>query len=73
MRSNKILWRCCVIAVVLIIAVTLSPLVTKAGKMEPFFLGMPYTLWLGMLMTIFLVVLTYLGGIFISKDEEGEK
>ena len=72
MSYKLILWRFCVIMVFLFAIITLSPLVTKTGKTEPFFLGMPYTLWLGILLTIILVVLTFIGSLVIPKDEEGE-
>ena len=73
MRNNKLLWKCCVIAVVAVIVITLSPLVIKTGKTNPFLLGLPYTLWTGILMTILLVFLTFIGGIVMPKDGEGEE
>ena len=73
MRNNKFWWRLCVIAVLLIVVTTLSPLVIGKGKTEPFFLGFPYTLWMGIFLTIFLVVLTYIGGIVLPDEEEDER
>jgi cytochrome c biogenesis factor len=72
MKNNKFLWRSCVVAVALIIVATYSPLVMKVGKIEPFFMGMPYTLWLSILLTVLLVVLVYIGGMAMPNDEEGE-
>ena len=73
MKNNKFLWRCCVIAVVVIIVITYSPLVIRTGKVDPFLLGMPYTLWLSMLQTILVVIMVYIGGIVMPNDEEGEQ
>ena len=73
MKNNKLIWRSCVIAVMVIIVIILSPLVSKSGKTFPFLFGLPYTLWLSILLTFLLVVLTYIGGLVIPKDEEGEE
>lgn len=73
MTNQKKLWRICVIAVVLIAILVYSPLITKAGKTDPFLFGMPFTLWTSMLLTIFVVALTYVGGLFLPNDEEGSK
>lgn len=73
MKNKKLLWRCCVAAVVAIILITLSPLVTKAGKTVPTLSGLPYTLWLSILLTFLLVVLTYIGSKVIPEDKEEEE
>jgi len=73
MKYNKQLWRICVGAVILVIAVTFSPLIIQPGKINPSVLGMPFTLWTSILTTIALVVLTYLGGRVSPNDEEESK
>jgi len=73
MKYNKLLWRICVVAVILIIVVTFSPLIIAPGKIDPSLLGMPFTLWTSILTTIALVVLTYLGGRVSPNDEEESK
>ena len=73
MKYNKRLWRIYVIAVILIITVTFSPLIIAPGKIDPSVLGMPFTLWTTILTTIALVVLTYLGGRVSPNDEEESK
>ena len=57
----------------LIIAITFSPLVIAPGKINPFLFGLPYTLWMGILLTIVLVVITLIAGNALPNDEEGEK
>jgi len=73
MKYNTLLWRICVAAVILVIAVTFSPLIITPGKINPSVLGMPFTLWISILTTIALVVLTYLGGRVSPNDEEESK
>ena len=70
MKKNKRIWQICVAAVILIIIITFSPLVTGNGKINPFLFGLPYTLWMGILLTIVLVILTLIGGNAITNEEE---
>ena len=73
MKYNKQMWRLYVAAVILIITVTFSPLIITPGKINPSLMGMPFTLWISILTTIALVVLTYLGGRVSPNDEEESK
>jgi hypothetical protein len=73
MKYNKKLWRIYVAAVILIVALTFSPLIITPGKIKPSALGLPFTLWTTILTTIALVVLTYLGGRVSPNDEEENK
>lgn len=73
MKYNKKLWRIYVTAVILIIAVTFSPLIIAPGKINPSIGGIPFTLWTTILLTIALVILTYLGGRVSPNDEEESK
>ena len=73
MKRNKRIWQICVIAVIFIIIITFSPLVVSPGKIKPFLFGLPYTLWVGILLTIALVVITLIAGNVLPNDEEGEK
>ena len=73
MKYNKRLWNLYVAAVILIIAITFSPLIIAPGKIDPSVLGMPFTLWTTILTTIALVVLTYLGSRVSPNDEEESK
>jgi uncharacterized membrane protein len=73
MEKNKRIWRLCVVSVILIIIITFSPLVIAPGKIQPFLFGLPYTLWMGIILTIALVVITLIAGNALSNDEEGGK
>jgi hypothetical protein len=70
MKNNKRIWQLCVAAVILIIIFTFSPMVIAPGKVSPVLFGLPYTLWMGILLTIALVVITLIGGNAITNDEE---
>ena len=70
MKQKKLIWRLCVAAVILIIIITFSPLVIAKGKINPFLFGLPYTLWMGIILTIVLVIITYIGGNAITNEEE---
>lgn len=73
MKNRKILWRLCVVAVVFITVAIYSPLITKTGKIEPSVLGLPFSLWTSILLTIIVVFLSYLGGLVLPFKEEDEK
>jgi hypothetical protein len=73
MKRKKRIWNVCVISVIIIIIITFSPLVTAKGKINPSLFGLPYTLWMGIILTIALVIITYIGGNAVTNEEEGEK
>jgi heme A synthase len=73
MKYNKRLWNICVISVILIIAITFSPLIIAPGKINPSVYGLPFTLWISILTTIALVIFTYIGGLVSPNDEEEGK
>ena len=58
--KQRTYWRACYLAVVALSIITFTPLVIPAGIYRPMLAGMPYTLWLGILVTVLLVVLTFL-------------
>lgn len=62
------------ILVVLLIILAYTPLMLPNGIYKPMLLGLPYTLWTSILITMALVVLTYTGSKVHpgSDEEEGE-
>jgi hypothetical protein len=54
-------WRISIVVVILLTALGLSPVVIPSGVYKPDFLGMPYTLWMGILVCICLVLMTFIG------------
>lgn len=59
--SKKTIWRLCCILTILVLILTFTPVFTPDGKIEPRLFGMPYTLWMGLLQSIILIVLTAIG------------
>lgn len=67
-------WRICTTLVILLIIITFTPLIIPVGIYKPMFLGIPYTLWVCFLITVALVVLTFIGSkVHPGIDEEGEE
>lgn len=67
-ESRKKAYYACFAAAALLSALALSPLVIPTGVAEPWVLGMPRTLWAGILITGALVFLTFLAGRFAPTD-----
>lgn len=68
--KQKLYWRITAGVAVILILITFTPLVIAPGKIDPKLFSMPYTLWVSILITILLVVLTYIGGRVHLKDKE---
>ena len=69
-KNQKLHWRITVTIAVVLMLITFTPLVIAPGKIGPKLFSMPYTLWVSMLISIALVVLTFIGGRVHLKDEE---
>jgi hypothetical protein len=69
-KKQKLYWRITVVIAVILILITFTPLVIAPGKIEPKLFSMPYTLWVSILITIILVILTYIGGRVHLKDKD---
>jgi len=63
MLSKPVLWNCCCSIVVALSILCFSPIVLKPGVHTPELLGLPRTLWLGILIAFALVAVTLVGGI----------
>jgi len=57
--NRKALWKFCCASVVFLGIMTFTPLFTPSGQSQPEVLGMPYTLWMGILLSLVMWVLTY--------------
>lgn len=66
--KNKSLLRVLDILAILLCIATFSPLVIPENDSSPFLLGVPYTMWMGFLVSVLFVVLAYLVSI-INKEE----
>ena len=63
---------CCALALILII-ISFTPLVIPAGIHKPVLWGIPYTLWVGIAVSILLVLLTFIGTRVHPDRENPEK
>lgn len=71
MRSKKY-WIISCAALILVI-ITFTPLVIPYGTYKPMLLGLPYSLWMGILVSIGLVVLTFIATRVHSERESEDK
>jgi uncharacterized membrane protein YkvI len=69
-NKQKLYWRITAIVAVFLILITFTPVVLSPGKITPKLFSMPYTLWVSILITIILVVLTYISGRVHLKDKD---
>ena len=68
-------WRICIVIVLVLVILGYTPLIIPKGVFKPMLFGIPYTLWLDFLVTVILVVLTYIGarvhpGTDTSEEEQ---
>lgn len=68
---NKTIWRLCVVLVITI-AILSYFFVFSTYKSEPEFIGMPYTFWMGILLTALLVVITFIAQKYSPFKEDKE-
>ena len=60
------------LAVILAIAV-FTPLLIPKGVYLPMLFGLPYTLWMGVLVTIVFIILTWCSAVLYKAMEEEER
>ena len=60
MKAN-FTWKLLKLSALILSILVFTPLVTPKGRHEPFLFGLPYTLWVGFLISALLVLLTWLG------------
>lgn len=68
LKHKKILRYLLVGVAFILVVITFTPVILHPGKINPKFLSMPYTLWTSILITIVLVLLTYLVSRLQDKD-----
>jgi hypothetical protein len=59
-NKNNVYWRICNAAAILLSVLSFTSLVIPQGVYKPLLWGIPYTLWTGILVTVVLVLLTYI-------------
>ena len=71
-KQRRIWWRLTVAAAGFIVALTLSPLVLSPGKTDPRLLHMPYSLWISLLLSVTMIILTWAGGKLHLQDRDND-
>ena len=66
------IWRVCIFFVLAILGAIYSPLILQAGVIEPWFLGLPYTLWTTVLGAFAIVLVTAVAAYFQPTDANAE-
>ena len=61
MKQRKLIWKLCQWGVVLLSVITFTPLVIPAYTYLPEIFGLPYTLWMGILLSLGYTVLILIG------------
>ncbi len=61
--NRKTIWTLCRVAVLILVILTFTPLFTPQNQADPFLWGMPYTLWMGLILSFLLLALTVLGSL----------
>lgn len=74
MKKSKKYWKLSAVLVVVLMVLGYTPLMIPKGVYKPMLLGLPYSLWTSFLVTVALVVLTYIGSkVHPGSDEGGEE
>ncbi len=60
-KKRERYWKWLISVSVLLCIITFTPLVTPYGIYKPMLFGVPYTMWMGVIITVLLVLFTYLG------------
>ncbi len=61
MKKHNLAWSLCIVGIVALCVISFTPLVIPAGESTPMLLGVPRTLWAGILVYAAMVVLTFVG------------
>lgn len=72
-ENRRLYWRLCYGAIIVLSVLTFSPLVIPSGTFRPMLLGMPYTLWVGIVLMVLTVLLTYGATQFYPVREDATK
>jgi len=74
MKKNvKVSWYIVVAIVILLTVITFTPVVTPEGQYQPELIGIPYTLWTGILVAIAIVGLTLYGSTICPGSKKWEE
>lgn len=66
---KKYIWLLCKVAFIALTLLVFSPLVLSVGETAPSFLGMPRTLWSGLLVSLGFIIITIIGSSVINSKK----
>lgn len=69
--KNRILWHLCIIGFVLLCALAFTTLVIPYGVVDPFMLGLPRTLWVGILLSVSIFTVTVIAAWASQPENKG--
>ncbi|MFY0651840.1 MAG: hypothetical protein JXQ96_07390 [Cyclobacteriaceae bacterium] len=70
--NKSLIWKLCIVGVILVSILTFTSMVIPMGSYQPMLGGVPFTLWMGILVVSVLVLLTYIGTkVHPGNGEEG--
>lgn len=74
MKTQNSGWPLCIVGTIALCILSFTPLVIPAGENGPFLLGMPRTLWLGIVVYGLMVLITYVATRVHpeANEEEGD-
>lgn len=73
MDKKKTYWKWLLDAMAIIAFIaTFSPLVIPQNESAPFLFGIPYTMWMGILVSIFFVLITYLASTLNKENDHAD-
>ena len=70
--KNRMYWRILRTTAIILCLLVFTPLIIPQGVHKPELFGIPFSLWTSFLITVALVVLTYLGTKVHRSNEEEE-
>ena len=73
MKKSKKYWTLCAVLVIVLMVLGYTPLMIPNGVYKPVILGIPYSLWTSFLVTVALVVLTFIGSKVHPGSDEVEE
>jgi len=74
LKTNKG-WKICIVIFLILTIISFTPVIIPQGQFKPELYGIPYSLWISFLITLALVILTYIGMRMHpgSKEEETKR
>jgi sterol desaturase/sphingolipid hydroxylase (fatty acid hydroxylase superfamily) len=66
-------WKATCIAAIILATVTFTPLVIPYNQLQPMLGNLPYTLWVGILIYLAMVVLTFIGTRVYPDNDKSSK